>query len=504
MGLPLPVEILAGIAVAIVGALIIGFALGRVRAAAQTAQLAREKSELSTRLLTNEEQSRAARHEAADLRVRLDEEMQQRAASQALSVRIPELERELGTRRDESSRLAAEVAGLKATLDEERRAAGEKMALLDQAEERLRDTFRALSAEVLKSSNESFLELARSSFATQQEAAKGELAQRQQAIESLLRPVRESLDRVGQHVGEIEKARVGSYEALREQLRQLGESNDSLRQQTTSLANSLRSPVARGRWGEVQLRRVVEMTGMLSHCDFVEQTAIGGDGRMRPDMIVRLPGGKTVLVDAKAPLEAYLRAVDAVGDDERRRLLAEHAGAVRAHMRRLGGKEYWAQSGATPDFVIMFLPGEAFFSAALQSDPELIEFGAAEKVVPATPTTLIALLRSVQYGWSQERVAANAQAVSDLGRELYNRMNTLAEHVSGIGNGLDRAVRAYNEAVGSLERKVLPQARRFKELGVVAQGVEIEPLQPIERAARQPAAPELIAPTVRVLGEPGT
>jgi DNA recombination protein RmuC len=316
--------------------------------------------------------------------------------------------------------------------------------------------------------------------------------------------VRESLDRFGQHVGEIEKARVGSYEALREQLRQLGESNDTLRQQTASLANSLRSPVARGRWGEVQLRRVVEMTGMLAHCDFVEQTAAGGDTRLRPDMIVRLPGGKTVLVDAKAPLEAYLRAVDAANDEERRRLLAEHAGAVRAHMRRLGAKEYWAQSGASPDFVIMFLPGEAFFSAALQSDPELIEFGAAEKVVPATPTTLIALLRSVQYGWSQERVAANAQAVSDLGRELYKRMNTLAEHVAGIGNGLDRAVRAYNEAVGSLERTVLPQARRFRELGVAPQGVEIEPLQPVERAARTPAAPELMSPVRVVGGEPGS
>jgi len=189
----------------------------------------------------------------------------------------------------------------------------------------------------------------------------------------------------------------------------------------------------------------------------------------------------------------------AAGDEERRRLLGAELGAVRAHMRRLGGKDYWAQSGASPDFVIMFLPGEAFFSAALQSDPELIEFGAAEKVVPATPTTLIALLRSVQYGWSQERVAANAQAVSDLGRELYNRMNTLAEHVAGIGNGLDKAVRCYNEAVGSLERKVLPQARRFKELGVTAQGIEIEPLQPVERAARTPAAPELLSP-MRVVG----
>jgi DNA recombination protein RmuC len=503
MPLPLPLEILAVVGVALLGALLLGFALGRVRAGAQMAQLAREKSELSTRLVANEEQTRAARHEAAELRVRLDEEMQQRAASQALSVRIPELERELTTRREEASRLAADHAALKATLDEERRAGADKMALLDQAEERLRDTFRALSAEVLKSNNESFLELARSSFAAHHETAKGELAQRQQAIESMLRPVRESLDRFGQSVGEIEKSRIGAYESLREQLRQLGEANDTLRQQTASLVNSLRSPVARGRWGEVQLRRVVEMTGMLSHCDFVEQAGIG-DSRLRPDMIVRLPGGKTVLVDAKAPLEAYLRAVDAVGDDDRRRLLGEHAGAVRGHMRRLGAKEYWAQSGATPDFVIMFLPGEAFFSAALQSDPELIEFGAAEKVVPATPTTLIALLRSVQYGWSQERIAANAQAVSELGRELYNRMNTLFDHVGGIGNGLEKAVRAYNEAVGSLERKVLPQARRFKELGVTAQGVEIEPLQPVERAARTPAAPELLPPVRIVGGEPGT
>ncbi len=486
-----------------VGAAIFVFFIGRARGTATAAATERERVELAAKLAAGEEGTRASRAEAAELRVRLDGEIQQRAASQALAVRIPELERELEMRRGETTRLASETARLKATLDEERRAAHEKISLIDVAEQRLSDAFKALSAEALRTNNTSFLELARGALATQQEQAKGELAQRQQAIEALLLPVRESLDRFGTQVNEIEKARVGAYEGLREQLRGLGEASDGLRVQTASLANSLRSPVARGRWGEVQLRRVVEMTGMLEHCDFVEQvSATVDDRRLRPDMIVRLPGGKTVLVDAKAPLESYLRAVDAPDEAERSRLLAAHAAAVRNHMRRLAAKEYWAHSGATPDFVIMFLPGEAFFSAALQADPELIEFGAGEKVVPATPTTLIALLRSVQYGWSQERVAANAQAVSDLGRELYKRMNVLVEHVAAVGNGLEGAVKAYNKAVGSLERNVLPQARRFKELGAAPAGNEIEPLRPVESAARVPAVPELLPP-MRAVGDAG-
>ena len=517
MNLSLPVELLAGIAFAI-GAVIVAFALGRARGAAASAAVAREKSELSTRLMANEEQTRAARAEAADLRVRLDEEMRQSAAATAQSVRIPELERELEQRRSESARLAADLAASKATLDEERRAAEEKVALLDQAEDRLRDAFRALSADALKSSNDSFLELAKASLAaqqeaarselaqrqqaiegllaTQQEAAKGDLAQRQQAIEALLGPVREQLDRVGVQVGEIEKARVGAYEGLREHLRQLGETNETLRVHTSTLANSLRSPIARGRWGEVQLRRVIELAGMTSYCDFDEQAQqYGADGRaQRPDVVVRLPGRRTVVVDSKVPLDAYLRANDAADDGERRRLLDQHVTDIRGHMRRLSGKEYWAQFSPSPEFVFLFLPGEAFYSAALQADPTLIEHGADQRVLLATPTSLIALLKAVEFGWRQEKIAESAKEISDAGTELYRRVGTMAEYITSLGKAIGQAVDRYNQAVGSLEGRVLPQARKLKELGVAPAGNEIEPLRPLEATVRTPIAAELLPP----------
>ena len=386
-------------------------------------------------------------------------------------------------------------ARLGAELDGERRVGAERVRALEDAEERLSDSFQALSAEALQRNNAMFLDLAKARLAESHEHAKGDLDLRQQAIATLVQPVREALDRMGGTLGDIEKQRVGAYETLKSELQRLGVASESLRAETGKLAQSLRSPVARGRWGEVQLRRVVELVGMLANCDFVEQQTGNDERRLRPDMIVRLPGGKTVVVDAKAPLEAYLRACDTPDESEKLRHLQQHAADVRGHMKRLGEKSYWTQFGEAPEFVVMFLPGEAFFAAALQADPALIEYGAESGVVPATPTTLIALLRAVQYGWKQERLADNAKIISELGTELYRRIGNMAESMTATGKALDNAVQKFNQAVGTLETRILPQARKFKELGAAPEGSEIEPLKTIETTPRALAAPELTVPS---------
>ena len=345
--------------------------------------------------------------------------------------------------------------------------------------------FKALSADALARNNQAFLDLAGATLAQTQEAARGDLEMRQQAIVELVTPVRNSLDKVDSKIQELEKARAGAYAALHEQVRGLAETQTQLRAETGKLVAALRTPGVRGRWGEIQLRRVVEMAGMLDHCDFVTQTSVTSDeGRLRPDLLVQLPAGKIIVVDAKTPLDGYLQAIEAPDEQTRKARLADHARQVRAHLTALGRKSYWEQFDYAPEFAVLFLPGECFFSAALESDPSLIEFGVGQNIILATPTTLIALLRAVAYGWRQENLAQNAAEISALGKELFKRLSDMGDHWNKMGKALERAVEAYNGAVGSLEARVMVSARKFAELKTAPLGVEIAELEPVEKCVR--------------------
>jgi len=427
--------------------LILGLILGGVaawflassRASGTVAELRAQLSQLQTTLLAKDQQ-------IADLNSQVRAESEQKVAAQT-------------------------------GLNQVQLSLAEQRQLLEAAEKRLADTFHALADNALKSNNQAFLDLARIAFEKMQAEAETELETRKIAVESMVKPLRETLERYEKQVQGMEQTRQSAYGTLGEQLR-------TLQKVTGSLDAALRTSQGRGLWGQLQLRRVVELAGMSEHCDFTEQETLTSEtGQQRPDMIVNLPGGIRIAVDAKVPLQAFLDADAAATDAERTSLLARHGQLVRDHINKLGAKNYWEQFDHAPDFVILYLPGESFFTVALQQDKALIEDGWGKNVSLASPSTLIALLRGIAYGWRQERLAKNAQEISDLGKELYDRIRTFTTHFEEIRSGLARAVEGYNKATGSLERRVLISARRFKELGA-ATGEEIMEVETIEQTPR--------------------
>ena len=377
------------------------------------------------------------------------------------------------------ARFEAERRALEGQLATERGAFAGKLGILNEAQQRLSDAFKALAAEALRTNNETFLQLARENLERYQAGARQDLESRHQAIQELVKPLGEQLREMDRQVNLLAEAE-----------KQLRAEAAGLRGETVNLVTALRAPKVRGRWGEIQLRRVVELAGMLQYCDFQEQESVSTEeGRLRPDLVVYLPNDRRVVVDAKVSLKAYLEALEAPEEGARTAKLREHAEQIRAHVTRLSGKAYWGQFEQTPEFVVMFLPGEVFFSAALEQEPGLIEYGVQQRVLIATPTTLIALLRAVAYGWRQETLARSAREISELGRDLHDRLRTFVGHFDKLRKALDGAVAAYNDAVGSLEARVLVSARKFQELGVTGEEA-IPAVESIDRATRQVQAPE--------------
>lgn len=374
-------------------------------------------------------------------------------------------------------------------------------ARLEEIDRTTGSRFAELASDVLKSNSDSFLQLVSERFQSHRVEAEKDLEARGKAVEALVAPIRDELKKVEERAQQLEKSRVDAYRSVTEQVRQLAQAQSDLRSETGRLVQALRRPQGAGRWGEHQLRNVLEIAGMVEHVDFEEQPTLSGeDGVLRPDVVIRLPGGKSVAVDAKTPLQAYLDAVDAKTDDERAGHLDVLAGNLRSHVRQLAGRKYWDGLAGGTEFVVMFIPGDAFLAAALEREPGLFEDAVRNRVLIATPITLIALVRAVAYGWQQERLAENARAVAETGRELYERVKLFGGRMENIGKSLRQAVNRYNEGVGTLEGRVLPSARKLEGLGVVSAGESIPPLEQLETEPRALQAAELTEPTEKAEG----
>ena len=429
----------------------------------------------------------AAACAAAALAWALASERRAREALQALATASAEV----AAAREKLAAAQQAEAALRARLDAEQRNAAEKLAVLEEARDSLKDAFAAVSADLLAQNNTRFLDLAKEKFGELQKGAVTDLAARQKAIDDLVQPLRESLTKVDAKLQDVDKARATSHAELTEQIRSLTHAQLALQSETGRLARALRSPNIRGQWGELQLRRVLEAAGMLEGHHFeIKESVHGDEGRLTPDVVIKLPGGKNVIVDAKVALTAFLDALECDDDQVREQKLRDHARQVKDHVVRLGNKGYWTHFQPAPDIVVMFVPGEALLSAALQHDSALLEFSMTKGVMLASPLTLIALLRAIAYGWQQETIARNAMEISELGRQLYDRIAKLAEHWENVGKSLAKAVTAYNGAVGTLETRVLVTARRLKDKGVSA-GEDLPDLETIDQTPRPLGAPQL-------------
>jgi DNA recombination protein RmuC len=393
----------------------------------------------------------------------------------------------------EKHALQISLEGERVRRETEARTEGERIALLEQSEARIRGAFDTLAGESLRANSEMFLRLAREALSRDQVVAENALKERETAIAQLVEPLKTALERTEQQVQAIERERRDAFTALRTQLEGLAGGHATLQRETRNLVTALRRPEVRGRWGEMTLRRVVELAGMAEHCDFTEQLSLAlEDGPLRPDMVIHMPEKRVLVVDAKAPLDAYLEAIEATTDEARGTALKRHAQQVETRVRQLGAKNYWAQFETSPEFAVLFLPGDQFLSAALAERPDMLDTALKAGVILATPSTLIALLKTVAYGWRQAAVAENAATIHEMGQELYRRLSSFVKHLERVGKQLNGAVEAYNSAVGSLERQVLPQARRFPELGVTADAA-LPSLEPLSQLARQTAAAPLDA-----------
>lgn len=402
--------------------------------------------------------------------------------------RLSHADSELDRLRTTHSATKESLARIEAQREAELKAANEKLALLEEAKTKLQESFQALSADALSKNNESFLKLAKENLDKYQEGAKGDLEKRQQAINKTVEPVGEALKVFNDRVTKIEESRAAVNASLKEQLQQLAESQQQLSRTTGSLVQALRAPQVRGQWGEMQLRRTVEMAGMINYCDFEEQASVEtADGqRQRPDMLIRLPNERQVVVDSKVPLAAYLDALEAEDPDVQTERMQAHARHIRDHIKGLSTKAYWTQFDNAPEFVVLFIPNEAIFSAALEQDPQLIELGVDNKVILATPTTLIALLKAIAYGWQQEAIAREAKQISALGKELYERIGVVTGHFAKLGKSLDTSVGLYNKAVSSVESRLLVTARKFEALDSSAD----DSLAEVNAIEKQPALPK--------------